>query len=53
MMLREIRYGINIGFTYIEIDPFGPREYNYHIGNGNEINHSLKINKHLNNQIYK
>jgi hypothetical protein len=33
MMLREIRYGINLGLTSVEIQPFGPRAFEYHIGN--------------------
>eukprot|EP00040_Diaphanoeca_grandis_P026583 m.149250 g.149250 ORF g.149250 m.149250 type:complete len:880 (-) comp30646_c0_seq1:102-2741(-) len=35
MLLREIRYGINLGFTNITINPFGVTSYNFHIGNIN------------------
>lgn len=33
MMLREIRYGINLGFKNITINPFGPSNFTYDIGN--------------------
>ena len=33
MMLREIRYGINLGFNNISIAPFGPIAFTYDIGN--------------------
>lgn len=35
MLLREIRYGINIGLFNITLDPFGVSSYNYHVGNVN------------------
>eukprot|EP00041_Stephanoeca_diplocostata_P004961 m.53855 g.53855 ORF g.53855 m.53855 type:complete len:798 (-) comp15471_c1_seq1:129-2522(-) len=35
MLLREIRYGIDVGLRNITINPFGPTEYNFHIGNIN------------------
>jgi hypothetical protein len=33
MLLREIRYGINLNFDSVEIDPFGPSSFTYDIGN--------------------
>ena len=47
MLLREIKYGINITFSTIEIDPFGPTTYTYDIGNvyvSYDSKKSVKIN---------
>eukprot|EP00455_Lapot_gusevi_P006217 TRINITY_DN12661_c0_g1_i10.p1 TRINITY_DN12661_c0_g1~~TRINITY_DN12661_c0_g1_i10.p1 ORF type:complete len:329 (-),score=53.37 TRINITY_DN12661_c0_g1_i10:119-1105(-) len=33
MLLREVRYGIQIGLATIIIDPFGRSSFSYHIGN--------------------
>ena len=33
MLLREIRYGINLGLNGVSIAPFGPRAFTYDIGN--------------------
>ena len=33
MLLREIRYGINLNLATVEIDPFGPSSFTYNIGN--------------------
>ena len=27
MLLREVRYGVNLGYGALEIDPFGPRRF--------------------------
>jgi hypothetical protein len=35
MLLREVRYGIELGYATVTIDPFGPRAFNYHVGNVN------------------
>merc|ERR1740117_2423358 len=33
MMLREVRYGINIGVGTVSVAPFGPKRFTYDIGN--------------------
>jgi len=33
MLLREVRYGVNIGLRTVDISPLGPTRYHYHIGN--------------------
>ena len=33
MLLREIRYGVELRMTDVTINPFGPSEFEYHIGN--------------------
>lgn len=33
MLLREVRYGITLGFSTVTIAPFGINEFQYHIGN--------------------
>lgn len=33
ILLREIRYGINLGLRSVTINPFGPSQFNFHIGN--------------------
>lgn len=35
MLLREVRYGINLGFLNITINPFGPTSFNFHVGDIN------------------
>jgi len=35
MLLREIRYGINLGVNTVSVTPFGPTSFSYHIGNVN------------------
>lgn len=35
MLLREVRYGINLGVGSITIDPFGMPEYSFHVGSIN------------------
>lgn len=32
MLLREVRYGVNIGIDSVSIDPFGPTVFNYNFG---------------------
>jgi len=32
MLLREVRYGVNIGLRTVNISPLGPTRYHYHIG---------------------
>ena len=32
MLLREVKYGIDIGYRTVSISPFGISEYNYHVG---------------------
>jgi hypothetical protein len=32
MLLREVTYGIDLGLGKVTIDPFGPRDYRYHVG---------------------
>lgn len=33
MLLREVRYGIRLDWAEVQIAPFGPTSYAYHIGN--------------------
>jgi hypothetical protein len=33
MLMRKVRYGIDLGFGKISIAPFGVKEFSYHIGN--------------------
>jgi hypothetical protein len=35
MLMREVRYGINLGLGTATIDPFGPAAYRYHLGDVN------------------
>jgi hypothetical protein len=35
MLMREVRYGINLGLGTVAIDPFGPADYHYHVGDVN------------------
>lgn len=35
MLLREVRYGINLGFLTVSISPFGPTDFAYHVGDIN------------------
>ena len=35
MLMREVRYGINLGLGTVTIDPFGASEYRYHLGDVN------------------
>lgn len=44
MLLREIRYGINIGLSNITVDPFGVSSYSYHVGNVN-VDYSSELVK--------
>lgn len=37
MVLREIRYGINLRITDVTINPFGVSEFEYHTGNINVV----------------
>lgn len=33
MILREVKYGIELRMTDVTVNPFGPTEFEYHIGN--------------------
>lgn len=33
MMAKEIKYGVILGLNTIRIEPFGPTEFRYHVGN--------------------
>mmetsp|Transcript_36000 Transcript_36000/g.62546 ORF Transcript_36000/g.62546 Transcript_36000/m.62546 type:complete len:399 (+) Transcript_36000:1-1197(+) len=33
LMLREVRYGIDLGLTHWNLEPFGPKSFNLSIGN--------------------
>jgi hypothetical protein len=33
MMIREIRYGISLGINSVDINPFGPKDFEYNVGN--------------------
>jgi hypothetical protein len=35
MLMREVRYGINLGLGTVTIDPFGTAGYSYHLGDVN------------------
>jgi len=35
MLLREVRYGIRLGWNNVVVDPMGPSSFNYHVGNVN------------------
>lgn len=35
MLMREVRYGINLGLGTVDIDPFGSADYRYHVGDVN------------------
>jgi hypothetical protein len=35
MLMREVRYGINLGLGTVTIDPFGSGAYRYHLGDVN------------------
>jgi hypothetical protein len=35
MLMREVRYGINLGLGTVTIDPFGPSSFSYHLGDVN------------------
>jgi hypothetical protein len=45
MLLREVKYGIELGHATVSIDPFGPQAFNYHVGNVNVdyASHALSI----------
>jgi hypothetical protein len=31
MLLRSVKYGINLGFGTVSVEPFGPTAFEYHI----------------------
>ena len=33
MLIREVRYGINVGLRSVKISPFGPSSFTYDVGN--------------------
>jgi hypothetical protein len=35
MLMREVRYGIDLGLGTVTIDPFGPGSFSYHLGDVN------------------
>jgi hypothetical protein len=35
MLMREVRYGINLGLGTVTIDPWGAGSYSYHLGDVN------------------
>ena len=37
MLVREVRYGINLGLMEVTIAPFGPTDFSYHVGNVSRV----------------
>ncbi len=33
MLIRQVRYGIDLGLSTVSISPFGPTNFSYHVGN--------------------